>query len=155
MADTMNDGRRVVARFVDGRVLKGTTHDFAQNKDKFHLSPGGDQSAKPVEILLDGLKAVFFVKSWEGDPRRVDDNSLEHATGQGRRAVVTFVDGEMIAGFSVGYDKVKPGFFMIPADPKSNNTRVYVVNRAVKTLEWVSASSPAFAAASGPAGRRD
>ena len=148
MADTvneMNDGRRVVARFVDGRVMKGTTHDFSPNKTKFHLAPGGDQSAKPVEIQVDSLKAVFFVKSWEGDPRRVDDNSLDKATGQGRRAVVTFADDEVIAGFTVGYDKVKPGFFMIPADANSNNTRVFVINRAVKKLEWVSAASPAFA----------
>jgi uncharacterized protein DUF6982 len=145
MADTMDDGRRVVVRFADGRVLKGSTHDFAPNKTKFHLAPGGDQGAKPVEIQVDALKAVFFVKSWEGDPKRVDDNSLDRATGQGRRALVTFSDGEIIAGFTVGYDKGKPGFFMIPADPKSNNSRVFVVNGAVKKLEWVTAGSAAFA----------
>lgn len=145
MDDIRDDGRRVVARFVDGHVLKGTTHDFAPNKTKFHLAPGGDQAAKPVEVQVDSLKAVFFVKSWDGDPKRVDDNSLEGANGQGRRAVVTFGDGEIIAGFTVGYDKGKPGFFMIPADPRSNNTRVFVVNTAVKKLEWLTSGSPAFA----------
>ena len=145
MADTKDDGRRVVVRFLDGHVQKGTTHDFAPNKTKFHLEPGGDQGAKPVEVHVDKLKAVFFVKSWDGDPKRVDDNSLDRATGQGRGAVVTFTDGEIIAGFTVGYDKSKPGFFMIPADPRANNMRVFVVNGAVKKLEWVTAGSPAFA----------
>ena len=30
---------RVVARFTDGRVLKGTTQDFAVSRDYFHVIP--------------------------------------------------------------------------------------------------------------------
>ena len=30
---------RVVARFADGRVLKGTTQDFSVTRDFFHVIP--------------------------------------------------------------------------------------------------------------------
>ncbi len=154
MSPKSDEGRRVVARFLDGRVLKGTTHDFAPDKPKFHLYLGGDESAKPVEVEVGALKAVFFVKSWEGDPRRIDDNSFDGAMGQGRRIVVTFVDDEVLAGYTIGYSSSRPGFFLSPADPAANNTRAFVVNGAVKKVEWVGASNPAFAAAPGSPARR-
>jgi hypothetical protein len=147
MPTDIDDGRRAVARFLDGRVLKGMTHDFAPHKTKFHLAPREGAKAKPVEIEVASLKALFFVRSWEGDARRVDDNSFDQAAGQGRRVIVTFLDDEVLAGFTVGYAADKPGFFLIPADPSSNNARVFVVNAAVKKLVWVSAVHPAFAKA--------
>jgi hypothetical protein len=147
MAPHTDDGRRVVARFVDGRVLKGTTQDFAPNRPKFHLFPDGDEKAKPLDVPLGALKALFFVKSWEGDPKRVDDNSFELARGQGRRMLVTFADGEVMAGFTMGYGPSKPGFFLIPADPNSNNTRVFVVKSSVTKVEFVMSNNPAFASA--------
>lgn len=147
MTSSTDDGRRVVARFLDGRVLKGTTHDFAPNKPRFHLCLGGNEAAKPVDVQVADLKAVFFVKSWEGNPRRVKSNDFARAAGQGRRVVVTFTDGEILAGFTVGYAPDKPGFFLLPVDPAGNNTRVFVVVGAVKKVEWVTAASPAAGAA--------
>jgi len=142
MPTDIDDGRRAVARFLDGRVHKGITHDFAPTKTKFHLAPRG--GGKPVEVEIASLKALFFVHSWEGDAKRVDDNTFDSAAGQGRRVVVTFVDDEMLAGFTMGYAADKPGFFVVPADPLSNNARVFVVNTAVKKVEWVAAVHPAF-----------
>lgn len=142
----MNEGSRVVARFKDGRVLKGTTHDFAPHKPSFHLCPSGRASAKPVEILIESLKAVFFVKHYEGDSARADDNSFDGAQGQGRRVVVTFADDEVVAGFTVGYTPGKPGFFVIPADTQANNNRVFVVNSSVRKIEWLRGAAPATAA---------
>jgi hypothetical protein len=141
------DGRRAVVRFRDGRVLKGLVHDFAPHKPKFHLSPSGKSAGRPVEVEVAALKALFFVKSWEGDPKRADDPSFDHAAGHGKRVIVTFVDGEQLAGFTVGYAADKQGFFVIPADGKANNTRVFVAAAAVRNLEWVGAGDPAFAAA--------
>ena len=73
MPTDIDDGRRAVARFLDGRVHKGITHDFAPTKTKFHLAPRG--GGKPVEVEIASLKALFFVHSWEGDAKRVDDNT--------------------------------------------------------------------------------
>ena len=140
----IDEGRRAVVRFLDGRVLKGITHDFAPAKPKFHLAPRGSAAVKPVEIEVASLKGLFFVHSWEGDAKRVDDNTFDRAAGQGRRVVVTFTDGETLAGFTMGYAADKLGFFVVPADPLSNNARVFVVNAAVRKLDWVGAVHPAF-----------
>jgi hypothetical protein len=139
------DGRLVVARFLDGRVLKGTTHDFAPNKPVFHLSEHGDLSARGEKISVDSLKAVFFVKSYEGDSRHDEKKDFEGAAGQGRRVVVTFTDGETLAGFTTTFSPGKQGWFLIPVDTESNNARVYVVTAAVRRVEW--ADRPAAAAA--------
>jgi hypothetical protein len=46
---------------------------------------------------------------------------------QGRKVVVTFQDGEVLTGSTLGYRAGDRGFFMQPADSQSNNLRVFVV----------------------------
>lgn len=130
-------GCRVVARLLDGRVLKGTTHDFAPNKTKFHLVPWSELAAATIDIPIGSLKALFFVKSFDGDAKRKDDNSFDNAHGNGRKVLVTFQDGELIAGFVTGFSPDKPGFFLVPADPDANNERIYVVRSSMRRVEWV------------------
>jgi hypothetical protein len=83
------------------------------------------------------------VRSYEGDPKHTDDNDLSHAKGQGRKVMVTFSDGETICGFTSAYSKDKPGFFVTPADPKSNNARVFVLTAAVRKVLWADAPASA------------
>ena len=135
----VTSGSSVVARFLDGRVLKGTTHDFAPQKPIFHLYLWGEQAAKAIAVPVGALKALFFVKSYDGDAEHVDDRDLANATGHGRKIVVTFSDGEVLCGFTSAYSKTKPGFFVIPSDSKGNNSRVYVMTAAVSKVEWVDA----------------
>lgn len=142
MDNVKPSGSSVVARFVDGRVLKGTTHDFAAQKPIFHLSVWGDPAARAMAIPIGALKALFFVRSFEGDPKHVDDRDIDKAKGQGRKIVVTFTDGELLCGFTAGYSKDKQGFFVIPVDQEGNNARVFVVAEAVKKVEWADTASP-------------
>ena len=139
----------VVARFLDGRTIKGTTRDFGPNKAQFHLFPWGEESDKPLDIVVGALKALFFVRSFEGNKDHVEDNSFETAKGQGRKLVVHFRDGETIAGYTMGYNPANQGFFLIPADPDSNNTRIYVVNAAVNKAVPFTGVAPMDRAASG------
>jgi len=62
----MVDIIKIVARYSDGRVLKGYTHDFFPNKSVFHLKSifGG----KVVEVHLKDLKAVFFCEGFYREP---------------------------------------------------------------------------------------
>lgn len=138
-------GSAVVARFMDGRVLKGTIQDFSPNKTIFHLTLWGDPNAKALAVPIATLKALFFVRSYEGNAKHVESRDLDLARGQGRKIIVTFLDGEVISGFTTGYSNDKPGFFVIPADPKSNNVRVYVIAASVKKVEWAPSVSPARA----------
>jgi hypothetical protein len=127
---------RIVARFADGRMLKGTTQDFAPAKEAFHVI-GSEGGARPVKVRVAELKAVFFVKSWVGNAAYIEVKEFG-APVPGRKVQVTFNDGETIVGSTQGYQPERPGFFLVPADPQSNNERVYVVARAVATVNFLS-----------------
>jgi hypothetical protein len=53
----------------------------------------------------------------------------------GRKIEVAFKDGEVLVGSTVGYDPRRPGLFFVPADPKSNNLKVYAVRYAVRRVQ--------------------
>ncbi len=127
---------RVVARYQDGRSLKGMTSDFFPNKDRFHVLPADTPTGtKPVEILISELKAVFFVKDFAGNPGHKKTNTPEGVKQPpGRKVQVAFKDGEVIVGTTQGYQAGRPGFFVVPIDPQSNNERCYVVSAAAKEI---------------------
>ena len=127
----------VVARFADGAMLKGTTRDFSPNKPDFHVYPDGDLRAGTVKVQMARLKAVFFVKTLEGDKGHVEDNSAPDGQPQGRTIRVTFKDGEVLMGTTAGYAPDRPGFFFVPFDKQSNNLRVFVVRAAVAKVEFL------------------
>jgi len=58
---------KVVAQYIDGRVVKGLSQDFFPNKDHFHVYPADKASSETIEIFLKELKAVFFVRDFVGD----------------------------------------------------------------------------------------
>lgn len=130
-------GRMIVARFLDGRIVKGTTQDFLPNKPIFHVYEGGDESSAALEISVDSLKAVFFVKSFEGRKEHVPNYSFEKTKGYGRKCVVKFPDGETIGGYTSGYSRDRPGFFLIPAEADCNNARIFIVNKSVQDIRWL------------------
>lgn len=127
---------RVVARFNDGRVEKGTTQDFYPNRPRFHLQPlgGGD----PVEIRCAELKAVFVVKTFEGDPERTKLRGFVAApaeTAHGKKIAVRFKDGELICGYTLSYTPDRDGFFISPADTAGNMLRAYVVTASAAEVK--------------------
>ncbi|HEX5760925.1 MAG TPA: hypothetical protein VF121_17190 [Thermoanaerobaculia bacterium] len=131
---------RVVARFQDGRLIKGLTLDFQPGKAVFHLMPEDRVSGgRPVEVRVAELKAVFFVKSLAGDrERRSRENDPAAAgAGAGRLIRVVFKDGEVLVGTTQGYDRSRPGFFVVPVDPKSNNQRCFVVAAATQEVAFL------------------
>lgn len=127
---------KVVARFLDGRVLKGRTNDFLPAKTTFHLVPdGAPPTAKPMEVSLGELKALFFVHSLEGNSDHQKINDFDPAKpAMGRKVRVEFKDGEVLVGTTQGYQPGRPGFFVVPADARSNNDRCFVVSAAAKTV---------------------
>lgn len=119
----------VVARYVDGRVLKGVTQDFSPNRGIFHVQVDGD-SGSVVEVRFKSLKALFFVSTLEGDPSRQDvrgfvDGPAE--TQKGKKIAVRFRDGEFICGYTLSWTPEREGFFMFPADLSANNQRIFVI----------------------------
>jgi len=130
---------KVVARFIDGRVLKGVTADFYPAKDVFHVSvAGAPAGSDPVEVHATELKALFFVKDFAGDPEYHERKGFDpQRPPAGRRIRVVFVDGEVLVGTTMGYQPGRPGFFLEPADPSSNNERCYVVAAATQEVTFI------------------
>ena len=126
---------KVVIRYVNGKVVKGFTQDFFPNKDRFHLHRAAKASGEAVEVQIIDLKAIFFVQDFEGNAQYNERKSYgEGERAQGRKVEVTFADGEVLVGSTMGYDPNRPGFFIFPADPKSNNMRAFAVSSAVKKV---------------------
>ncbi len=130
---------QVVARFLDGTTLKGQTNDFLPAKELFHVhAADAGPGSKPVEVRVPTLKALYFVRNLAGDSEHRDTNEFPPFTpSSGRRVEVTFKDGEVMAGITQGYQPGRPGFFIVPADPLSNNERCFIVassTSAVKLL---------------------
>lgn len=141
---------RVVARFLDGRMLKGTTRDFSPIKPDFHVQPDGDLRAAAIKASISQLKAVFFVKTLEGDKNHVESQKAATSVGQGRAIRITFKDGEVILGSTVGYTPNRPGFFLVPMDPDSNNLRIFVCAAGISKVEFISSSQPNTATSQAP-----
>ncbi len=129
---------KVVVRYADGRVLKGTTQDFHPNKDRFRLHPVEGSPGKGTEIFVRDLKAVFFVRDFAGNPdyneRKVH---LADEKFQGRIVEVTFSDGEILVGSTPGHDPKRQGFFLVPIDSVSNNLRIFTVLAAVRSVRYI------------------
>jgi Family of unknown function (DUF6982) len=127
---------RVVVRFGNGRRLKGTTQDFKPLSPRFHLIPA--EGGELVEVRLDELKAVFFVRDLAGTPSRPKLRGFVEApaeTAQGKKVAVRFADGELLCGYTLAYSSERKGFFLFPADREGNNERVYVVTAAAAQIE--------------------
>jgi hypothetical protein len=122
--------QRVVARFRNGHIVRGYTNDFHPTKPHLHLT-SEDREGSPTFVPLVALKAVFFVRDFAGDPTRVDRSDFKDA-GHGRKVEVTFEDGEVLLGTTLAYRGDGSGFFVHPADPQSNNTRVFVAPGATR-----------------------
>ncbi len=82
------------------------------------------------------LKAIFIVRDFIGSPKYDERKKyVEGESPSGVKLEVTFNDGEVMVGSaSLGYDSKRQGNFIIPADPGSNNIRVFVVSSAVKSV---------------------
>jgi hypothetical protein len=126
----------IVARYADGRVVKGITNDFLPAKDRFHLLPTDSApGARAQEILVGDLKALFFVKDLAGSPAHQEGNQFDPVKPPvGKKIRVVFKDGEVVVGTTQGYQPGRPGFFLIPADEKSNNNRCFVVAAATREV---------------------
>lgn len=130
---------KVVARFADGRVLKGTTADFFPAKESFHVTPvEAPLGAEPIEVRTPELKALFFVKDFAGNPGYVERKEFDAGrSSAARRIRVVFRDGETLVGTTTGYQPSRPGFFLEPVDPGCNNERCYVVCAAAKEISFI------------------
>lgn len=124
----------VVLHFNTGIIQKGTTDDFFPNKDMFHFRENDKGQIR--EIRLGDLKAVYFVKNFDGDPNYQERDDVARV-GFGKKIRVNFKDGETQVGYTQGFTPDRIGFFVFPVDPASNNDRVFVVKSATDKVQFI------------------
>jgi hypothetical protein len=126
----------VVARYADGRTLKGYAGDFDPDQPRFHLAPALGAPDEVVEVWLTDLKALFFVRTFEGNPDHDESRDLYQPRPAGTRKVrLEFADGEVLVGYTAARSAGRFGLFLTPLDPLSNNRRVFAVTGAITTVE--------------------
>jgi hypothetical protein len=113
---------RVVVHTVEGLVKRGVIADVSLDAASLPLAP--QQDAAPEELPTSKVKAIFFMLAAGEKP----------PVAGGKKVRVTFNDGRQIAGFSPDYSDEGPGFFMIPADTRTNTGRIWVYRSAVRTV---------------------
>jgi hypothetical protein len=124
---------KVVVKFKDKTMKKGTTSDFLPNKSQFHLE---ETNGQITEISIEELKALFFVKDFEGNKNHQDKYD-DNIAGGGRKIKVKFYDGEIVVGYTLGYSPDRQGFYVTPADLQGNNERIFIVKSATEKIEFL------------------
>lgn len=123
---------RVVVHYRSKNVVKGFVDDFNPWKGSFHISP--QHVGRPTEVLLSEIKAVFFVRSFEGNRGRQPASQLFGFPHPGRQVEVVLSDRETLLG-TIGQASCSPyGFYLLPADESDNNHLVFIPNHAVKSV---------------------
>jgi hypothetical protein len=124
--------QKIVAHMKAGAVHKGITQDFDPEEAQFHVLPA-EGGGVPVRLRVDDLKALFWVRDYIGNRQFVARKDFG-ADSAGRRAIVTFADGEEIWGTMGAESEGRTGFFLTPSDKADNNMRIFVVRSALKEL---------------------
>lgn len=142
---------KVVAHKKSGQLLKGYT-ELPISVEASPLASHGpivlpksidvtpEAGGKSAHISVDSLKAIFFVKTFEGDSSYSETKFFNPEPRiEGLWVHLAFEDGEATEGIihnSIGFLN-EPGFLLKPPDPQSNNQAVYVLKSALSEFRVV------------------
>jgi len=133
---------KLVVRYLDGRLLKGYGRDFQPTRGSLDLWNEPDTNPESrMTIPFAHLKAVFFVHDFIGNPAHSAAADAEDPSARGRRITITFVDGEVLRGTTLGYSQNASGFFLFPLDATTNNTKIFVLAGAIRHMQFDDASN--------------
>jgi hypothetical protein len=128
--------QKIVVHMKQGTIHKGITQDFDPTLDSFHVLPA-EGGGVPIRVRVAEMKALFWVKDYIGNRHFIARRDFAGVDGAGRKAIVTFADGEEIWGTVDREPERGAGFFLYPADQRDNNVRIFVNRTALKELRHV------------------
>ena len=118
--------KKVVLRMRDGGLRKCSIYSNLAASYQTVKVLTTEGQVETVDIS--DLKAVFFVRDFEGTPGRHAQRTFKKGSPMAGQVVsVRFPDGELIRGRVLNLAENKPGFFLYPADPEDNNEMVFVL----------------------------
>lgn len=138
---------KVVLRFNSRAILKGQLSDFSPESNRLSFK---ETSAKDkISIDIQELKAIFFVKSFKGKINYREHKTYTARSTRNKKVFVKFKDGESLTGYLEGpipwekgfflsgkKTKLK-GFFVLPTDKGSNNSKIFIINSSVRDVTLV------------------
>jgi hypothetical protein len=133
--------RKVVIRYSDGSVLRG--YLAAQEVDTIQKHDAESFTVTAVSgqverVAAAAIKAIFFVKTFEGSPHYSEFKVFTHQpNGKGVWVRAHFTDGEIMEGVAPNSLETyaQPVFHLTPPDPGSNNQAVLVSKRYLQEMQ--------------------
>ena len=126
----------VVAHYLNGKIIKGTSMDVAPGKGFCHIRT--DEGITKVEFK--DLKALYFVKDLTGDSKRDDTQEVEQDDMRlrgSRLLEVVFKDDERLVVLCNTFPPKTERFFVLPVDMDSNNKRILINRDAIVSISEV------------------
>ena len=112
---------RIILHTVEGQVKRGAIVNAKLGEPQLHLQlASGGNEVLPKERV----KALFFMLAPGARP----------AATAGSKVRVTFKDGRQVAGFSADHQSASAGFFVVPADNRTNTERIFIFRHAVQSV---------------------
>ena len=124
--------RKVVVRLKDKTSLKGKISNFSPLYNFFQLELLDGDS---VIVNIDKIKAMFFVKSFEGN-KQYNYKYEDELLWAGDKITLKFNDGEKIVGYAQHSDFTPKGYFITPADVNGNNTYIFASRLAIDNMSY-------------------
>ena len=128
--------QKLVVRTKKGEVHYGMSFDLNRKSTEFHLdlqNKRGESLNKTERIKFEDVKAVFYVKSFDG--RFNPDDFPAWEKPEMRAVAVKFLDGEVFIGHPTHTHWMEePRFYLLPGEGASNNLMVLVERSAVSSV---------------------
>lgn len=123
----------MVLKFLEGATMKGFGSVIAPGEAVLEFK---DLEEKIHWIELKKVKAAFYVKSFEGTGHKARSTQQMFTMSSGQKVRVVFKDGEKQEGFVNDVTRLPQaaGFYLVPADPITNNIRMWINREAVATV---------------------
>ena len=112
---------RVILHTVEGQVKRGVLRDTKLDDETVGLEA---QPGAIERIARPRIKAIFFMLP----------AGVKAPAPTGDKLRVTFKDGRQLAGFSSDHRGTGLGFFVVPADNRTNTERIFIYRASVEKV---------------------
>ncbi len=132
---TSSTRKRVVIRKLDKTLIKGFLDPNGYLANEMEVL---DREGRLVHVPMSGVKGVFFVRDFEGNPDRAERKIFRSRPRlAGLWVRMTFKDTEVLEALLANdLLAVDPqGFLVTPPDVYSNNLRIFIPRTALAELE--------------------
>jgi hypothetical protein len=113
---------RVILHTMEGGVKRGSIRDADLSNALVSLATGPSSNES---VPRDRVKAIFFMLA----------PGSRAPAPEGSKVRVTFRDGRQVAGFSKDHKSLAIGFFVVPADNRTNTERIFIFRHAVSAVQ--------------------